>query len=139
MLIFAKVLYICFAFTTAFAAPCRRDRPRRPASATPRPASSRRSNGVVAVRWSALLEATADSGRARQLLALDLSLLDETHHARLGNNSKERTRRSSATITQVQRLSACHPEYTRSFPTRLNNALDYLKTEWINKFVGSAL
>ncbi|HEU4718389.1 MAG TPA: NAD(P)H-dependent oxidoreductase [Bacteroidia bacterium] len=70
------------------------------------------------------------------LAEMDLPLLDEPHHPRLQQYTKEHTKRWSALIDGADAFIFVLPEYNFSFPATVKNALDYLAKEWSYKPVG---
>ena len=74
--------------------------------------------------------------RVADLAELDLPLLDEPNHPRLGEYTREHTRRWSALVDAADAFVFVMPEYNYSFTAPLKNALDYLHREWAYKPVG---
>ena len=72
------------------------------------------------------------------LAEVNLPLLDEPHHPRLGRYEHEHTRAWSATISRGDAYLIVMPEYNHSFNAALKNALDYLNAEWRGKPVAVA-
>jgi NAD(P)H-dependent FMN reductase len=70
------------------------------------------------------------------LAVLDLPLLDEPHHPRLGQYTKEHTRAWSATVAAADAAVFVTSEYNYGYPAALKNAIDYLNVEWRYKPVG---
>jgi NAD(P)H-dependent FMN reductase len=70
------------------------------------------------------------------LAAIDLPLLDEPNHPRLGRYVHEHTKRWSATISGGDAFVFVVPEYNRGYNAATKNALDYLCNEWRRKPVG---
>jgi NAD(P)H-dependent FMN reductase len=67
---------------------------------------------------------------------LNLPLLDEPEHASEHRYVHGHTRRWSELVASADALVLVTPEYNRSFPAPLKNALDYLYDEWRDKPVG---
>lgn len=67
------------------------------------------------------------------LAEIDLPLLDEPHHPRLGRYEHAHTKAWSATISRGDGYLLVMPEYNHSFTAPLKNALDYLNAEWRGK------
>ncbi len=72
------------------------------------------------------------------LAEVNLPLLDEPHHPRLGRYEHEHTKAWSATISRGDAYLIVMPEYNHSFNAALKNALDYLNAEWRGKPVAVA-
>jgi NAD(P)H-dependent FMN reductase len=70
------------------------------------------------------------------LATIDLPLLDEPHHPRLGRYVHEHTKRWSETISAGDAFVFVVPEYNRGYNAATKNALDYLYQEWRRKPVG---
>lgn len=70
------------------------------------------------------------------LAEIDLPLLDEPNHPRLGQYTREHTFRWSAIIGASSAFVIVTPEYNHSYPATIKNALDYLHREWHGKPVG---
>jgi len=68
--------------------------------------------------------------------ALDLPLMDEPHHPRQQNYTKDHTKAWSADVASADAFVFVMPEYNFSFTAPLKNALDYLQKEWMHKPVG---
>jgi len=67
---------------------------------------------------------------------LNLPLLDEPEHAAQHIYARCHTKRWSELVASVDAVVLVTPEYNRSFPAPLKNALDYLYDEWRDKPVG---
>lgn len=67
---------------------------------------------------------------------LNLPLLDEPEHASEHRYVHGHTRRWSELVASADAIVLVTPEYNRSFPAPLKNALDYLYDEWRDKPVG---
>src|SRR3954451_19867146 len=70
------------------------------------------------------------------LATIDLPLLNEPHHPRLGRYVHDHTKRWSATISAGDAFVFVVPEYNRGYNAATKNALDYLCKEWRRKPVG---
>ncbi|GAS98330.1 flavin reductase [Mycolicibacterium canariasense] len=70
------------------------------------------------------------------LLEWDLPMLSEPHHPRLGQYTRELTRRFSATINTADAFVIVTPEYNYGYTAPVKNALDHLYREWNDKAVG---
>ncbi|HLR55564.1 MAG TPA: NADPH-dependent FMN reductase [Actinomycetales bacterium] len=71
------------------------------------------------------------------LKEIDLPLMDEPNHPRLGQYTRDHTRAWSQRITAVDAFIFVQSEYNHSYPSGLKNALDYLYTEWFRKPVAT--
>lgn len=67
------------------------------------------------------------------LAEVNLPLLDEPNHPRLGTYTQQHTKDWSATISRGAAYLLVMPEYNFSFTAPLKNALDYLNAEWAGK------
>lgn len=70
------------------------------------------------------------------LSAVNLPMFDEPVPPMLGTYANEHTRAWAATIARYDAFVFVSPEYNRSFPAALKNAIDYLYAEWANKAAG---
>lgn len=70
------------------------------------------------------------------LVDVGLPLLDEPNHPRLGQYTKDHTRRWSATVARADAFVFVTPEYNYGINAALKNALDFLFVEWRDKAVG---
>jgi len=71
--------------------------------------------------------------RLVDLAEVNLPLLDEPHHPRLRQYTKEHTKRWSATVDTADAFVFVTPEYNFSTPPALVNALDFVFHEWAYK------
>jgi NAD(P)H-dependent FMN reductase len=86
----------------------------------------------------------ADRARSRggfdvhvaDLAELNLPLLDEPNHPRLGQYIHQHTKRWSALVDASHAFVIVTPEYNYGYPAALKNAIDYLHNEWLDKPVG---
>jgi NAD(P)H-dependent FMN reductase len=67
------------------------------------------------------------------LAEINLPVLDEPEHPRLGRYQHEHTRRWSETVSRGDAFVFVTPEYNFAPPPSLINALDFLFTEWAYK------
>ncbi len=67
------------------------------------------------------------------LAAINLPFLDEPHHPRLQQYTKQHTKDWSAKIDPAEAFIIVMPEYNHGFDAALKNALDFLMHEWKNK------
>lgn len=70
------------------------------------------------------------------LAEVNLPLLDEPNHPRLGNYLHEHTRDWSGRIERADAVVFVTPEYNSGYPASVKNAIDYLHEEWKYKPVG---
>ena len=76
--------------------------------------------------------------RVSDLREMNLPLMDEPNHPRLGRYTHDHTKAWSATISRGDAYLIVLPEYNYSFSGPLKNALDYLSQEWAGKPVALA-
>lgn len=70
------------------------------------------------------------------LADVDLPMLDEPMPAIFGDHRHEHTRRWARTVDRFDGFVFVVPEYNKSFPAVLKNAVDYLFDEWKDKAAG---
>lgn len=70
------------------------------------------------------------------LLELDLPMMNERHHPRLGRYEHEHTKRWSARVAAADAFVWVMPEYNYGYTAPLKNAFDYLHAEWSHKPLG---
>jgi NAD(P)H-dependent FMN reductase len=70
------------------------------------------------------------------LAELDLPLLDEPNHPRLGQYTQQHTKDWSAIVDAADAFVIVTPEYNYGYPASVKNAIDYLHHEWQYKPVG---
>jgi NAD(P)H-dependent FMN reductase len=70
------------------------------------------------------------------LAELELPLLDEPHHPRLRQYTKDHTHAWSAIVEAADAFVLVTAEYNHGYPASLKNAIDYLHHEWRHKAVG---
>lgn len=70
------------------------------------------------------------------LKAVNLPMLDEPEHPRLGKYRHAHTRAWSATVAAADAFLFVVPEYNYAMPPALLNAIDYLFHEWAYKPAG---
>lgn len=70
------------------------------------------------------------------LADVDLPLMNERHHPKLGKYTHEHTKRWSQIIQRGDAYVFVVPEYNYGFNAATKNALDYLHAEWADKPVG---
>lgn len=64
---------------------------------------------------------------------INLPFLDEPHHPRLKQYTKEHTRKWSETINKADAFIFVTCEYNHGYPAPLKNAIDFLYSEWNHK------
>jgi NAD(P)H-dependent FMN reductase len=67
---------------------------------------------------------------------INLPFLDEPHHPRFQNYTKQHTRDWSKTISGADAFIIVTCEYNYGFPAPIKNAIDFLSKEWAYKAVG---
>jgi NAD(P)H-dependent FMN reductase len=94
--------------------------------------------GAPIAHWfrSAAEEHAGFSVELVDLAAMDLPMLDEPKHPRLGQYQHEHTKRWSKVVDRADAFAFVHPEYNHGMNAPLKNALDYLSVEWEYKPVG---
>jgi NAD(P)H-dependent FMN reductase len=70
------------------------------------------------------------------LAEVNLPLLDEPNHPRLGQYMHQHTKDWSATVNASDAFVIVTPEYNYGYPAALKNAIDYLQKEWRDKPIG---
>ena len=70
------------------------------------------------------------------LAELDLPMMDEPNHPRLGQYTQQHTKDWSARVAEADAIVMVTPEYNYGYPAALKNAIDYLHNEWADKPVG---
>jgi NAD(P)H-dependent FMN reductase len=94
--------------------------------------------GLPIAQWFAE-QARAHRGfevQIADLAEVDLPLLDEPHHPRLGQYLHQHTKDWSAIVADSDAFVIITPEYNYGYPAPLKNAIDYLQREWTDKPVG---
>lgn len=94
--------------------------------------------GPAVAAW--VMEATAQRGDATyeliDLAEQDLPNLDEPQPASSGNYTKDHTKAWAQTVDRFDGFIIVTPEYNRSIPGQLKNAIDFLYAEWNDKAAG---
>jgi NAD(P)H-dependent FMN reductase len=70
------------------------------------------------------------------LAAINLPMVDEPNHPRLGQYVHQHTRDWSALIDRADAVVFVTPEYNHGYPATVKNAIDFLYHEWAEKPVG---
>lgn len=91
--------------------------------------------GVLVANWiTALARQTGKFNvELLDLAVINLPLMDEPNHPRLGQYQHEHTKRWSATINAADAFIIVLSEYNFGFPAPIKNAIDYLFREWMYK------
>ncbi|MDT0463268.1 NADPH-dependent FMN reductase [Streptomyces gibsoniae] len=95
-------------------------------------------NGEAVARW-VLENASRRTDAEFELVDLadhNLPLLDEPYPPSLGQYTQPHTKAWSEKIASFDGFVIVTPEYNRSVPGALKNAIDYLYAEWNHKAVG---
>lgn len=94
--------------------------------------------GIAIADWVHSLSAAQDhiSAEILDLAKINLPLMDEPNHPRLGQYQHEHTRAWSAKISEADAFIIVLAEYNYGFPAPIKNAIDYLFKEWAYKPVG---
>jgi NAD(P)H-dependent FMN reductase len=74
--------------------------------------------------------------RVADLAEVNLPMLDEPNHPRLGQYTHQHTKDWSAIVAPADAFVFVIPEYNYGFNAATKNALDYLNAEWANKPAG---
>ncbi len=92
-------------------------------------------NGPSIARWvdTELAERGDVRATVADLAEIGLPLLDEPHHPSARDYVHEHTKRWSRLVASADALVFVLPEYNRSMPGSLMNALDFLYWEWQHK------
>ena len=89
-------------------------------------------------RW--VLDLAAEHGELGadliDLADVDLPMFDEPMPPIMGNYAGEHTRAWAALVARYDAFVFVSPEYNRSIPAVLKNAIDFLYHEWTNKAAG---
>ena len=70
------------------------------------------------------------------LAEIDLPFFDEEDMPRNGNYAKPHTQAWASAVFQSDAIVVVTPQYNRSFPAPIKNAVDYLFAEWQSKPIG---
>lgn len=94
--------------------------------------------GPIIANW---ITETADEHDSFKVEMLDLGeinlpLMNEPHHPRLGKYVNEYTKKWSAKIDEADAFIFVTAEYNHTYPASLQNALQYLSQEWNYKAAG---
>lgn len=92
----------------------------------------------VVARWVHDIAGKRDDAKAELVDLKDFNLphLDEVLPPAIGVVTQTHTRRWAARIASFDAFVFVTPEYNRSIPGALKNAIDYLYKEWANKSAG---
>lgn len=91
--------------------------------------------GISIARW---IKAFAQRDNQYDIELLDLAeinlpMMDEPNHPRLGKYQHEHTKAWSAKIAEADAFIIVLAEYNFGYPAPIKNAIDYLFNEWQNK------
>ena len=95
--------------------------------------SSTRPNriGPAVTRWvSEQADPAQWEVKVRDLAAIDLPFMDEEDMPKTGNYAKPHTRAWASEVFESDAIVVVTPQYNRSFPAPIKNAIDYLYAEW---------
>lgn len=95
--------------------------------------------GQVVAEWVVKAGAEQVPGAVFEILDLadfSLPILDEPYPPAFGRYTKDHTRTWSEAVRGYDGFVFVTPEYNRSIPGALKNALDFLYTEWNDKAAG---
>ena len=101
--------------------------------------SSTRPNriGPAVTRWvSEQADPAQWEVKVLDLAAIDLPFMDEEDMPRNGNYAKPHTQAWASAIFESDAIVVVTPQYNRSFPAPIKNAVDYLFAEWQSKPIG---
>lgn len=95
-------------------------------------------NGEAVARWvhETAAQRTDADFEIVDLLDYKLPLLDEAYPPSMGQYTQPHTHAWAEKIASLDGFIIVTPEYNRSVPGALKNAIDFLYTEWTNKAVG---
>lgn len=74
--------------------------------------------------------------RVLDLAEIDLPFFDEEDMPRNGNYAKAHTQAWASAVFESAAIVVVTPQYNRSFPAPIKNAVDYLFAEWQSKPIG---
>jgi len=94
--------------------------------------------GPIIANWITQKAALHDSFDVEMLDLgeIDLPMMDEPNHPRLGKYKHEHTKQWSAKIDEADAFIFVTAEYNHTYPASLQNALQYLSKEWNYKAAG---
>ncbi len=95
-------------------------------------------NGEAVAKWVYEIAKTKSEADFElvDLKDYNLPLLDEPMPPSMGHYSKEHTKNWAKKIASFDSYIFVTPDYNRSIPASLKNAIDYLYAEWNNKVAG---
>ncbi|TLV03507.1 NADPH-dependent FMN reductase [Dyadobacter luticola] len=98
------------------------------------------SKGIAIAEWIYSLAAAQEDLHVEllDLAKINLPLLDEPNHPRLGQYEHQHTKDWSAKIKEADAFIIVLGEYNYAIPAPIKNAIDYLFHEWAYKPVGIA-
>lgn len=94
--------------------------------------------GILVSRWVIdMVSANPDfQVEHLDLAEINLPFMDEPHHPRFRNYTKQHTKDWSRTISEADAFIFVTPEYNYGFTAPLKNAIDFLSGEWAYKVAG---
>jgi NAD(P)H-dependent FMN reductase len=94
--------------------------------------------GIAIAEWVHSISAEQEyiSGTLLDLSKINLPLMDEPNHPRLGQYQHQHTKDWSEMISDADAFIIVLAEYNYGFPAPIKNAIDYLFHEWAYKPVG---
>jgi NAD(P)H-dependent FMN reductase len=94
--------------------------------------------GILVSRWVMDMVRThaAFDVEHLDLAEINLPFMDEPHHPRFRNYTKQHTKDWSRTIAEADAFIFVTPEYNYGFTAPLKNAIDFLSAEWAYKVAG---
>lgn len=94
--------------------------------------------GPIIANWIAEVADQHDSFDVEMLDLgeINLPMMNEPHHPRLGKYENEHTKQWSAKIDEADAFIFVTAEYNHTYPASLQNALQYLSREWNYKAAG---
>jgi NAD(P)H-dependent FMN reductase len=94
--------------------------------------------GIAVTHWvlDMLKSNSAFHSEHLDLAEINLPFMDEPHHPRLQNYTKQHTKDWSQKIAEADAFIIVMPEYNNGYIAPLKNAIDFLVNEWAYKSVG---
>lgn len=94
--------------------------------------------GIAIAEWVYALAAAPENMTVEllDLAKINLPLMDEANHPRLGQYEHQHTKDWSAKINEGDAFIIVLAEYNYAYPAPIKNAIDYLFNEWAYKPVG---
>ena len=96
--------------------------------------------GRIGDKVTAWVSEQADPGQWQvsvlDLAEIDLPFFDEEDMPKNGNYAKPHTQAWASAVFESDAIVVVTPQYNRSFPAPIKNAVDYLFAEWHSKPIG---